>query len=289
MSVGSRIKELRKKRGMTQADLADGVITRGMLSRIENGTALPSLQSLQGIAEKLSVSSAFLLDEQSNLLIEERKRIVHDAIVSCQTGQYEDAYAALKKSGIEMTAMLAGIFVYSAFQAGCLHFYAGEFGAADTMLRDAKACLTLPVPPVEAVTESRIDLLQNIMANISDPEAILRAAGDTPDFGFEPALFLSLAKRMQTGNAESVFPLVEFCHLSQPYQTYLQAQRLVASYRFVDAILAMKALIQTPDVPLFLSLLCTASIEKCCKLCEDYKGAYENQLRYQKLLREIKK
>ena len=43
MNIGEKIKRLRTAKLMTQADLVGDVITRNMLSQIENGVANPSL------------------------------------------------------------------------------------------------------------------------------------------------------------------------------------------------------------------------------------------------------
>ena len=45
MNIGEKIKELRMRRRMTQADLAGDTVSRNMVSLIENGSALPSLQT----------------------------------------------------------------------------------------------------------------------------------------------------------------------------------------------------------------------------------------------------
>ena len=48
--LGQRIKGLRKAKKMTQSDVADGIMTKSMLSMIENGKATPSLPALQAVA-----------------------------------------------------------------------------------------------------------------------------------------------------------------------------------------------------------------------------------------------
>ena len=47
--IGKAIRELRKDKKLTQAQLAQGIVTRNMLSLIENGSATPSLQTLENI------------------------------------------------------------------------------------------------------------------------------------------------------------------------------------------------------------------------------------------------
>ena len=68
MQIGEKIKKLRVAKLMTQSELVGTEITRNMLSRIENGTANPSLETILYIAKRLNVSPGFLLadgnDEQ---------------------------------------------------------------------------------------------------------------------------------------------------------------------------------------------------------------------------------
>ncbi|MNU59555.1 anaerobic benzoate catabolism transcriptional regulator [compost metagenome] len=63
--IGERIKRLRKQRGMTQTDLAGEHMTKSMLSQIENGKALPSMRTLQYLAEKLGEDAGYFLGEEN--------------------------------------------------------------------------------------------------------------------------------------------------------------------------------------------------------------------------------
>ena len=60
MTLGKRIKESRKKQGLTLVDLAGNHITKGMLSLIENDKSKPSMETLDYISEKLGVSIGYL-------------------------------------------------------------------------------------------------------------------------------------------------------------------------------------------------------------------------------------
>ncbi|MCM3388377.1 helix-turn-helix domain-containing protein [Ureibacillus chungkukjangi] len=62
-SLGERIKQLRKQKKMTLAELAGDRLTKGMLSLIENGKAQPSMESLRYIAERVGVEVSALLDD----------------------------------------------------------------------------------------------------------------------------------------------------------------------------------------------------------------------------------
>lgn len=59
--IGQRIKALRKEKKLTQTQLAEGIITKSMLSMIENGKAEASIRSLREIAKRLEVPVQALL------------------------------------------------------------------------------------------------------------------------------------------------------------------------------------------------------------------------------------
>jgi transcriptional regulator with XRE-family HTH domain len=61
-SLGSRIRELRTKVGLTQTELGSPM-TRSFVSAIEHGRALPSLRALMLISSRLGVPMGELLDE----------------------------------------------------------------------------------------------------------------------------------------------------------------------------------------------------------------------------------
>ena len=62
--IGTIIKEARLSKKMTQNEVVGDFITRNMLSLIENGTATPSIRTLQYLATKLQIPmSQFSFDE----------------------------------------------------------------------------------------------------------------------------------------------------------------------------------------------------------------------------------
>lgn len=74
--LGKKIKALRLDAGMSQAELAKGIITRNMLSRIENGQALPSIQTLCYLSERLGVQPGYLLDDRDDGTVKKSERLL---------------------------------------------------------------------------------------------------------------------------------------------------------------------------------------------------------------------
>ena len=62
LTMGDRIKEIRKKQGLTQEQLAEKVdITLEYISQIERGLKIPSMQVFIKLVEVLDVSADYLL------------------------------------------------------------------------------------------------------------------------------------------------------------------------------------------------------------------------------------
>ena len=65
MSIGNKIRKVRKKRGISQGDLAEMIkVTPAHLSRIEHGKYQPSVEVLRKLSVALQVSADYLLSEE---------------------------------------------------------------------------------------------------------------------------------------------------------------------------------------------------------------------------------
>ena len=65
MTLGEKIKSARIERHMTQKDVVGDYITRNMLSKIENGSATPSVKTLEYLADALGLPAGYFMSEGS--------------------------------------------------------------------------------------------------------------------------------------------------------------------------------------------------------------------------------
>ncbi len=65
MELGERLKQARLEAGLSQRQLCGDVITRNMLSLIENGSARPSMDTLRLLAQRLGKPMGYFLEEQA--------------------------------------------------------------------------------------------------------------------------------------------------------------------------------------------------------------------------------
>ncbi len=287
MSVGTKIKALRLQRGMTQGVLADGIVTRGMLSRIENGSANPSMASLSALAERLDVSPSFLLEAGDDLLPAERAHFEKKLAAAYRATDARGCLALFSASPFAEDEAFVGIYTHTAFSVAVEDFCRGDFTAARALLSTVERLLPRSLLPIPDISADRISFMRSVMDNIGATDMSLFAIGDAPDFAFQPALFFYILRLLQNGQHDTCGFFLEFGNLSPMYRTYIEAQLYIRDYKLIDAILAMKGLVAKKECPCFLTLLCYASMETCCKICEDFKGAYENHLAFQAFLEKI--
>lgn len=84
MELGEKLRHARLAAGLSQRQLCGEVITRNMLSQIENGAARPSMDTLRYLAGRLGKSVSFFLEE--------------DAVASPNCAAMAQARAALRSA-----------------------------------------------------------------------------------------------------------------------------------------------------------------------------------------------
>lgn len=94
--LGVRLKDLRKNRGLSQADLARGICTQSNISRIEKGQHTPTSHILDLFAKKLDIDLNYLYSGIEGYNLEEFKKKVYYCI------EYAD-YPTLKQFVDDMT------------------------------------------------------------------------------------------------------------------------------------------------------------------------------------------
>lgn len=65
MELGQRLRQARLEAGLSQRQLCGDIITRNMLSLIENGSASPSMETLRYLAARLGKPMGYFLEEQA--------------------------------------------------------------------------------------------------------------------------------------------------------------------------------------------------------------------------------
>lgn len=95
MELGEKLRKARQEAQISQRQLSEGLITRNMLSQIENGSAKPSMKTLAALAQRLGKNVSFFLEETA--VVSPNQAVMEAARERFDAGDYAAAAAALEE------------------------------------------------------------------------------------------------------------------------------------------------------------------------------------------------
>ncbi len=266
MTLGDKIKQARLQRGLTQSALCEGGITRNMLSRIENGTALPSIDTLEFLAGKLGIPTGYLLSDEYDTEL----YVFHDKMKQIRQlfgeRKYRDCITKSDKLSIQNDE-ISYILAYSHFYVGIDFFRGGSMQSAakhfdtallysDKTIYDTSRIRTTTLL-YRAVCENTTLPLLNF-----DRDAYLICTLEITDYDFFKYL---------TQDNDHVFS-------NERYGKHIRAKSLMKERRYEEATKILCKIEDNrqnypPDAYLMLSVY--TDLESCYKNICDFEKAYK--------------
>ena len=253
MELGHRLKQARLEAGLSQRQLCGQEITRNMLSQIENGSAHPSMKTLQYLASRLGKPvSDFLREEETPL---DRGRGAY------AQGRYAEALELARSAQGDEAALLEALCDLALARQALA---ARRRPYARQLLEDmarAGARTAYYTPELERgrlleLARTEPDNAGAIAAALPDEELLLRARLALDGGEAEKALVLLSC----AGDRES------------SRWSMLGADSLFALGRYREAMELYKRQEEQ----------CLRQLEECCQRLEDYKTAYYYACRQRK-------
>lgn len=94
MELGEKLRQARLEAGLSQRQLCGDEITRNMLSLIENGSAKPSMKTMQYLAGRLGKSVSYFLEETA--VLSPNQPVIAAAREFFDAGAFSEAHKALE-------------------------------------------------------------------------------------------------------------------------------------------------------------------------------------------------
>lgn len=266
MKLGQKLKQARLEQGLSQRQLCGNVITRNMLSLIENGSASPSMDTLRYLAGKLGKTVSYFLEEDvivsPNQSVMDMARIAfeqgeHDAVLlNLEQYQRPDPIFEREEALLRSLALLQ--LAEDAISQGKTPY------ALELLERAAMAGMQTPYY-TKHLERHRLLLRAQLTPTelpVDDQELLLRAEAALKQEKPEEAARYLEATQVRSGN----------------YWNYLRGQTYLSAGDYAKARICLEAAWEhNPKV-------CAAFLEQCCREQEDYKGAYH----YACLLRDLR-
>ena len=265
MRLSEKIKSRRVELGMTQAELCDGGITRNMLSCIENGTAMPSLDTLYFLAERLGVPAGYLLSDEYDIDVYATQNTKAEARRLFAQGKHRECVDILSnlRDDDEIFYMLAYSFNALALEqfgygslASAREYFLRSIENADKTIYDTRRLKSSSLLYLAICNNVNLPLLE------FDESTYLDGTQGYDD--------IDLYKYM-TADMTHEFK-------NRQYAMHLEAKRLMKERRIPDALALLTKIEDTrrdyPSNPyLFFSLY--ADLESCYKMILDFEKAYK--------------
>lgn len=284
MNIGKKIKKIRVEKLMTQSELSNGIVTRNMLSQIENGTAQPSLSTIISISKRLGVPAGYLLSEGDEEFVYIKSRVMRDIRKSYRDKNFElcrdICVTSFDQFDDEIELILTDCCIGSAEE----NIKGGKLYAACQLLDDALRHSSNTI--YSTVTQkNRIYIMFHLLKSISpalDSDEIDTEIGASI---LNPSLFGDVFCKyiaVTFGNKNSVdiskimYNTDELSEEDKLFIAHIKARACIRSGEYKKAIAILKSIMDGETVPSRLLLfICCGDMEKCCKEMEDYRGAYE--------------
>jgi len=279
MNIGNKIKNLRLSKKLTQQDLAGDLITRNMLSRIENGFALPSVPTLLYLSEKLSVPSGYLLAEDDEVFAYKKLIGMPDVLRAFKAGDWRiciDLCENLDGSDDEI-AYLMTLCMYNEAKD---MFVSGELKSAVEMFEKAKQNSACSIYPTDAL-RAEIDVY---LLCISDISPLLVADIDVvqypspmayPDTFCRYYIELKRVEDKKTGLADFE-EVLRFLNINLEYRNHIKSKLKMKQGAYNEAYHILKSILSSEyNIPAPILYYIFSDLEVCCRELSDYRGAYE--------------
>lgn len=262
MNLGALLKQARLEAGLSQRQLCGEVITRNMLSQIENGSARPSMETLRYLSSRLGKPVSFFLEEQT-VTSPNQPRILRarEALAAGAFREALDALSQWQEPDPVFEAERRYLEALAAIRQGEAALSEGRVGYALELLERAKAAGDQTPYYTEALERHRLALRYRAC-----PEKAAVLAEQLPSAPWETLLLAEAA--LQEGDPVRCLCTLDSAPSGEPRWQLLKGEAFFRTGQYRAAAehftLAEEAF---PKEAI-------RSLEACYRELEDYKLAY---------------
>ncbi len=264
-TIGTKIKQIRKRRNMTQSAVAGDKITRNMLSRIENGTALPSLDTLEYISIKLEVPMSYLLSDGDDLEFYKKKELIDKIYRAYDAKNYKaciDIIKTFRETDNELNYICANAY----FELAHKFVLNGAFSSAGKHIELAlEYCekTKLNTDTIKAKAFMYFSVIKNVQS---------------PLLEFEPLKYMYTIQK----SIDIEFFKYLTLDFNYPFETpainlHMDAKKFIKERNFIEAsklLLNAAEILKKDNYNAFVLFGIYTDLEYCYKQLYDYENAY---------------
>jgi len=260
MTLGEKIKQARLEAQLSQRELCGDVITRNMLSQIENGSARPSMDTLRYLASRLQKSVSYFLEEDA--VLSPNWHVMLEARRAADAGQWASVREALKgyREPDEIFCREHQLLEEMALlELAAEALEAGKTEYARTLLEEA-------LPKDTGYQNRLLDRRRLLLLGKAVPEKLRQVCIRLP--GMDEELMLRARCAMETGDPAGSARLLDAMECRNAQWQYLRGCAHLEAGQFTKAAACfLKAERELPGD-------CVPKLERCYRELGNYEKAY---------------
>jgi len=228
--IGKNIRTKRTELGLTQKELASDIITRNMLSLIESGKALPSLDVLFKIAKRLGVTPQKLLCEENSAFLEAKNENIENVRALFWQKNYEECMRLID-SLPDSDDELSYVYAYSAFYHGKRLMDSGSLSGAKNFFLCALSHCEKTVyctDEIKITSKLYLAVCENIQSPLLEMDTDDYLAGLVGSYDYEFFKYIT--------------PDLSFEYRNPYFRRHVDAKILMKKYKFAEAIAMLTSL-----------------------------------------------
>ena len=278
--IGEKIKKIRQQRNMTQSELAGDQITRNMLSRVENGAALPSLPTVWYLAERLGVPAGFLLAQGDDDRIWRKMGRIDSIRRALKNGDARLCLAlcredeGMSEADDEIYLIMAQCALAIAgeeFDFGHLHDACSALDEAVTYARRTMYD-TSSIRATAALYFRFMHRLSSMLYSETLDEAQSPLLGSGHPFG----CYVLAREALEAGEMRAVTSYLAAADKNDVWRMHLLAHADLLRGNYASAQQTLLELLRDESARSEVLIYCAfCDLEICCREQSDFRGAYE--------------
>ena len=279
MTLAEKIKYLRKKRGMTQQDLAGDFMTRNMLSQIERGAALPSMPTLEHLSKKLSVDPSVFFENGKTIERLEQEELLAELKDHYSKKQYSMCIRLVREASFSRNTEFAMILYDCYYNEGVTRFNASDFAGSlqfFSLAEDFEDPVSFP-----SFHHGKIGFYKELISSFGEGmhlvSASLFASLSSDDDGFAEyfmyTYLMSLIDNNQSDRAILIYDTIRL--KDEGYRIHINARLAASRFNYERAKELLLSVVQSEkEYPAPFLYNVFKDLERYCKALEDYETAY---------------
>ena len=289
MTIGKKLKKAREDASLTQQQLSLGIVTRNMLSQIENDRAKPSLDTLALFAERLGIKmSYFLCDDDDNFAIM-KESVLSKLRARMKKREYNDCLDLLYRVDIGNDDELRYISCLCHYYSALDDYRCGRLKSAKESFLSAISDANLTVYPADTLkncAKCYVDFISSLTVTKGGIKSagFVNLSASSPDTA--ELWYVNMLSEIDSNNESLVLTQIERLPSSSLHSAHIKAKLMMKSAP--DEALMKLLSIYHEDIGAIMRYSVLCDLESIYLMKNDYEKALDCSDEKQKMLSKIK-